>query len=247
MRVDGKVALVTGASRGIGRKIACELATRGAFVYVNYSASTEEADKTVSFLKEDGGEGRKIRFNVADAAEVDGSLKEILKEQGTIDILVNNAGIAKDNLLMRLKEKDINGVLDINMKGVITCTRMAIKTMIKNRTGRVVNISSVVGEMGNAGQSIYSATKAGIIGFTKSVAREVAPRGITANVVSPGFILTDMTESLPDSVKETYMRNIPLGRFGDASEVAMMVSFLCSDLSSYITGQVFRVNGGMYM
>lgn len=247
MKLDGKVALVTGASRGIGRAIALTLATAGAFVYVNYSASSDGADKTVSLIEEQGGKGKKVKFDVSRHGDVEESVKGILEASGEIDILVNNAGIARDTLLMRVKEEDLQAVFDINLKGVLNCTRAVIKSMIKNRSGRLVNISSVVGEMGNAGQSIYSASKAGIIGFTKSVARELAPRNVTANVVSPGFIMTDMTETLPENLREAYLKDIPLGRFGKPDDIGWMVLFLCSDYSSYITGQVFRVNGGMYM
>lgn len=247
MKIDGKVALVTGASRGIGRGIALTLASAGAIVYVNYSASSDGADETVSLIEENGGRGKKVKFDVSRLADVEESVNEILDSSGKIDILVNNAGIARDTLLMRLKEEDLQAVIEINLKGTLNCTRAVIKSMIKNRSGRLVNISSVVGEMGNAGQSVYSASKAGIIGFTKSVARELAPRGITANVVSPGFIVTDMTEALPESLRETYLKDIPLGRFGEPDDIAWMVLYLCSDYSSYITGQVFRVNGGMYM
>lgn len=247
MELEGKDALVTGASRGIGRAVAFQLATAGAFVYVNYSTSEAEADKTVALIEEQGGRAEKVKCDVASPDDVEGAIKKILDAKGKIDILVNNAGISRDTLLMRVKEEDYHAVFDINVKGVLLCTRAVIKSMIKNRSGRVVNISSVVGEMGNAGQSVYSASKAGIIGFTKSIAREVAPRGITVNVVSPGFIVTDMTDTLPDSLKEAYLKDIPLGRFGDPEDVARMVLFLCADHSSYITGQVFRVNGGMYM
>ncbi len=247
MILNDKIALVTGASRGIGRAIALSLAKAGAFVYVNYSASADEADKTVSLIEEQGGRGQKTGFNVATPADVEGAVQTILDEKGKIDILVNNAGIARDTLLMRVKEEDLDAVFAVNLKGIFHCTRAVIKSMIKNRQGKIVNISSVVGEMGNAGQSVYSATKAGIIGFTRSVARELAPRGITANVVSPGFIITEMTEGLPDSVREAYLKDIPLGRFGGPDDIASMVLFLCSDQSSYVTGQVFRVNGGMYM
>jgi 3-oxoacyl-[acyl-carrier protein] reductase len=247
VKLEGKDALVTGASRGIGRAVAFHLATAGAFVYVNYSTSEAEADKTVALIEEQGGRAEKVKCDVASPDDVEGAIKRILDAKGKIDILVNNAGISRDTLLMRVKEEDYHAVFDINVKGVLICTRAVIKSMIKNRSGRVVNISSVVGEMGNAGQSVYSASKAGIIGFTKSIAREVAPRGITVNVVSPGFIVTDMTDGLPDSQKEAYLKDIPLGRFGDPEDVARMVLFLCTDHSSYITGQVFRVNGGMYM
>lgn len=247
MKLDGKVALVTGASRGIGRSVAIELASHGALVYVNYSASDEKALETVKEIEKLGGKGKAVKFSVENFDLVDKSIKMIIASEGKIDILVNNAGIARDNLLMRMKEADFDRIINVNLKGVFNCTKSVVRGMIKQKQGRIINISSVVGEMGNAGQSVYSASKAGIIGFTKSCARELAPRGITANAVAPGFILTDMTEMLSEEVRESYLKDIPIGRFGEANDIAWIVSFLCSEKSSYITGQVFRVNGGMYM
>jgi 3-oxoacyl-[acyl-carrier protein] reductase len=247
MKFEGKVALVTGGSRGIGRDIAIKIASKGAFVNVIYSTRVEEAERTLELIRSLGGDGSVMKCNVADTKEVEETVKAILGERKRVDLLVNNAGIARDSLLMRLKEEDFDRVIGVNLKGVFNCTKSVVKSMIKNRSGRVVNITSVVGEMGNAGQSIYAASKAGIIGFTKSIAREVAQRGVTVNAVSPGFILTEMTETLPENVKGEYLNGIPLGRFGDPEDISNAVLYLCSDEAGYITGQVIGVNGGMYM
>jgi len=247
VKLEAKVALVTGGSRGIGRDIALRLASRGAYVCVNCSASVAEGEKTVEMIRHAGGDASLFSFDVSKLSQVEESVGKILEEKGKIDILVNNAGISRDNLLLRLKEDDFDRVIDVNLKGVFNCTKSVVKSMIKNRSGKIVNITSVVGEMGNAGQSIYSASKAGIIGFTKSVAREVAPRGITVNAVSPGFIITHMTESLPEKVREGYLKGIPLNRLGEVEDVSWAVLYLVSERASYVTGQILGVNGGMYM
>ncbi|RMG61419.1 MAG: 3-oxoacyl-[acyl-carrier-protein] reductase [Deltaproteobacteria bacterium] len=247
MKLEGKIALVTGGSRGIGRAVCRLLASEGAFVFVNYSSSEDAARETLEEVKGSGGDGEIVRFNVADEAEVRDAVEKIVKEKGRLDILVNNAGIAIDNLIVRLKGDDFDRVVSVNLKGVFNCSRAVARQMMKQKYGRIINVTSVVGEMGNAGQSVYSASKAGIIGFTKSLAKELASRGVTVNAVSPGFIETDMTASLPEKVREEYLASIPLGRFGEPEDVARAVLFLASDGASYITGEVIRVNGGLYM
>jgi len=246
MRFKDRVALVTGASRGIGRAVAIELGVEGAFVVVNYSRSESAAKEVLEHIENSGGRGQLRHFDVADFSRVQDEINGIGEELGALHILVNNAGITKDGLLLRMKEEDWDDVLSVDLKGVFNCTRAAAKIMTKQRYGRIVNITSVVGEMGNAGQANYSAAKAGIIGFTKATAKELASRGITVNAVSPGFIETDITGVLPQSVKEKYMEAIPLGRFGVPGDVAKAVAFLASDDASYITGEVIRVNGGLY-
>ncbi len=247
MKLKDRVALVTGASRGIGRAIAATLAREGAFVYVNYSSNREAAEETLQMIKESGGAGEVIGFNVSDPSEVKESIGRIISEKNRLDILVNNAGVARDNLIVRLKEEDFDEVIGVNLRGVFNCCRSVARQMMKQRWGRIVNVTSVVGEMGNPGQTVYAASKAGIVGFTKSLAKELASRGITVNAVAPGFIETDMTSSLPDSAKEEYLKAIPLGRFGRPEDVAGAVLFLCSEDGNYITGEVIRVNGGLYM
>jgi len=247
VKLKDRVALVTGASRGIGRAIAATLAREGAFVYVNYSSNREAAEETLQMIKESGGAGEVIGFNVSDPSEVKESIGRIISEKNRLDILVNNAGVARDNLIVRLKEEDFDEVIGVNLRGVFNCCRSVARQMMKQRWGRIVNVTSVVGEMGNPGQTVYAASKAGIVGFTKSLAKELASRGITVNAVAPGFIETDMTSSLPDSAKEEYLKAIPLGRFGRPEDVAGAVLFLCSEDGNYITGEVIRVNGGLYM
>jgi len=247
MRLAGKTALVTGASRGIGRAIALRFAAEGAFVVVNYAGNEAAAGETLAAIASAGGSAVLSRFDVGDAAQVDAAVKAIVAERGRIDILVNNAGVTRDNLLMRLTEDDFDAVVRTNLKGTFLVTKVVSRQMIRQRGGRIVNMSSVVGEMGNAGQSAYAATKAGILGFTKAMARELASRAITVNAIAPGFITTDMTESLPESARKEFAERIPLGRFGAPEEVAELALFLASDAAAYVTGQVVGINGGMYM
>ena len=247
MLLDGKVALVTGASRGIGRAIALRLAHEGAAVAINYAGNAKAAEEVKSLIEAAGGKAMIIQANVADAAAVEEMIQQVTETFGTIDILVNNAGITKDGLLMRMKEEDWDAVVNTNLKGIFHCTKAVTKLMMKKRAGRIVNMASVVGLIGNAGQANYAAAKAGVIGFSKSVARELASRGITVNMVAPGFINTDMTAVLPDKVKEAMVADIPLSKMGEPENVADAVLFLVSDQASYITGQVINVDGGMVM
>lgn len=241
------VALVTGAARGIGRAIALALARPGLTIYLNDLALGEEAAQTQRDVAAKGAAAKLIEFNVADFGQVQRGIDEIVKESGRLDLLVNNAGITRDNLILRMKEDEWDAVLAVNLKGAYNCIRAVSKTMIKQRFGRIINLSSVVGVMGNAGQANYVASKAGLIGLTKSVARELGSRNITVNAVAPGFIQTEMTESLPEKVKAEMMAQIPLGRFGTPLEVAQAVVFLASEAATYITGQVIHINGGMLM
>jgi 3-oxoacyl-[acyl-carrier protein] reductase len=245
--LHGQVALVTGASRGIGRAIAERLARAGALVAVNYLQRQDAAEETLASIRASGGQAELCRFDVANGAEVTAALQNIVERHGKIDILVNNAGLALDNLLLRLKEEEWDRVMQVNLKGVFLCTKAAARCMVRQRSGRIVNLTSVVAQTGNAGQAAYSAAKAGIIGFTKTMAKELASRSITVNAVAPGFIETDMTGSLPEQVKTGYLSLIPAGRWGTAAEVAEVVIFLASPLAGYITGQVINVNGGMYV
>jgi len=245
--LTGKVALVTGASRGIGKAIALRLAEAGADVVVNYAGSEAAAQETVAKIKELGRQAIMIRANVGNAEEVENMVKETLDHMGKLDILVNNAGITRDNLLMRMKEEEWDEVININLKGVFNCIKAVTRPMMKQRSGRIINITSVVGVLGNAGQANYVAAKAGVIGLTKTTARELASRGITVNAVAPGFIETDMTAVLPEDVKTSLLGQIPLGRLGAADEIAKAVRFLASDDASYMTGQTLHVDGGMYM
>jgi 3-oxoacyl-[acyl-carrier protein] reductase len=239
-----QVALVTGASRGIGKAIALSLASQGAKLIVNYARSSSAADAVVQEITEAGGEAIALQADVSKSDEVDTLIQNILDKFGTIDVLVNNAGITKDTLMLRMKLEDWQAVIDLNLTGVFLCTRAVSKIMLKRKKGRIINISSVSGLMGNIGQANYSAAKAGVIGLTKTLAKEFATRGITVNAVAPGFIATDMTNDLNNT--EDILKFIPLGRFGEAEEVAGMVRFLASDPSAaYITGQVFNVDGGM--
>ena len=247
MLLDGKTALVTGASRGIGRAIALCLAAEGARVAINYAGNVKAAEEVKASVEAAGGTAILCQADIADSAAVEAMIADVVKEFGAIDILVNNAGITRDTLLMRMKDEDFAKVLDTNLKGVFYCTKAVSKLMMKKRAGRIINMASVVGLVGNAGQTNYAAAKAGVIGFSKSAAKELASRGITVNVVAPGFIGTDMTAGLPESVKEKMLTDIPLGRMGEAEDVANAVLFLASDQASYITGQVVNVDGGMVM
>ncbi|HHY26679.1 MAG TPA: 3-oxoacyl-[acyl-carrier-protein] reductase [Desulfitobacterium dehalogenans] len=247
MLLDNSVVIVTGGSRGIGRAIALELARAGAKVVVNYAGHGEKAEETLRLIQELGGEGVAVQADVSKGEDVERLIQTTLKTYGKIDILVNNAGITRDTLLLRMKETDWDAVLDTNLKGVFLCTKAVSKSMMKQRSGVVINISSVVGISGNAGQANYSAAKAGIIGFTKSIARELGSRGIRVNAVAPGYISTDMTESLGEEVKDQVMTQIPLGRMGQPEDIAKTVVFLASPAASYITGQTLAVDGGMAM
>jgi 3-oxoacyl-[acyl-carrier protein] reductase len=247
MTLAGQIAVVTGASRGIGRAAAFSLAHAGAYIVVNYRGNQAAAEESLAAIVEAGGKGELSQFDIAVEDQVDEALKKVVDGHGKIDILVNNAGVTADNLLIRMKSADWDQVIGINLKGTVLCTKVVTRHMIGQRYGRIINVSSVVGQMGNIGQSLYAASKAGIIGFTKTVAREVATRGITVNAVAPGFIETDMTANLPEKLREDFLKKIPLGRFGTCAEVAEMIVFLAGAGSGYITGQVFNVNGGLYM
>lgn len=244
---EKKIALVTGASRGIGRSIAIELSKAGNYVVVNYSGSKEAAEETLSIINREGGHGEIYQCNVGDGSQVKEMIDAIVKQHGGIDIIVNNAGITKDNLLLKMTEEDFDQVMDINLKGAFHTSKSSIKYMMKQRSGRIINISSIVGIIGNAGQVNYSASKAALLGLTKSLAREVASRGITVNAIAPGFIETDMTKKLSEKVVDTMLSNIPLKQFGKPEDIAHMAVFLASEKAGYITGQVIEVNGGMNM
>ena len=245
--VQQKVALVTGGSRGIGRAVSLELASRGYVVGVNYRSSREEAEDVVRLIREGGGTAGAYGGDVSNPEDVKALYASVEKDLGLISILVNNAGITRDSLLMRMKDDMWDQVLQTNLTSLFYCIRQGVRAMAKQKWGRIVNMSSVVGVMGNPGQANYSAAKAGVIGLTKSVAREYASRGITVNAVAPGFILTDMTRSLEESAREEYLKNIPLGSLGTPEDVAKAVAFLVSEDARYITGQVLHVDGGMVM
>lgn len=247
MNFAGKTAVVTGGSRGIGRAVCLELAKGGANIVLCYAGSEAAAAETASQCEALGVKAISARCNVADAADVKAMMDTAVKTFGTIDILVNNAGITRDGLLMMMKEEDFDAVIDTNLKGAYLCMKAVCRTMMKQRRGRIVNISSVVGLRGNAGQVNYAASKAGVIGMTKSAAKELAGRGITVNAVAPGFIDTDMTAALPEAAKTALLGSIPAGRLGAAEEVAKAVAFLASDEAAYVTGQVLAVDGGMSM
>lgn len=247
MLLGGKVALVTGASRGIGRAIALRLAGEGAKVAINYAGNTTKAEAVKAEIEQNGGEAILVQADVADSSAVEAMVAKVTEAFGQIDILVNNAGITRDGLLMRMKEEDFDAVVNTNLKGVFHCTKTVSKLMMKKRSGRIINMASVVGIMGNAGQTNYAAAKAGVIGFSKSAAKELAARGITVNVVAPGFIDTDMTAAMTDKAKELTLTGIPMKKMGTPEDVANAVLFLASDGASYITGQTVNVDGGMVM
>ena len=247
MNLAGKVALVTGGSRGIGRAIALTLAEHGADVAINYAGNTAAAEEVAAAIEKLGRKALLVQGSVADTNGVADIVGRVVKELGRLDILVNNAGITRDGLLMRMKEADWDDGMNTNLKGVFNCSKAVLRTMMKQKGGRIVNMASVVGEMGNAGQANYASAKAGVIGFTKSLAKEVASRNITVNAVAPGFIATDMTSVLTDEQKAEMACTIPLGRAGEPQDVANAVLFLVSDEAAYITGQVLNVDGGMVM
>lgn len=245
--LTGKVALVTGAGRGIGRAIAVTLAKNGATVIVNYNGSKESAEAVVAEIEQGGGIAEAVQCNVADFASSEELVKKVLEKYKKVDILVNNAGVTRDNLIMRMSEEDYDAVLDTNLKGAFNMIRHLSRSMVRQRGGKIINISSVSGVLGNAGQSNYSASKAGLIGLTKSVARELASRGINVNAVAPGFIDTDMTRKMTEDAKKAMNSMIPLGKMGSAEDIADLVLFLAGEHSDYITGQVICVDGGMSM
>lgn len=243
--LKGKVALVTGAGRGIGREIALSLASAGAFVVVNYNGSQSAADEVVAKIESIGEKAIAYQCNVADYEKVQEMIQHIVKEYGKLDIVVNNSGITKDNLILKMSESDFDQVIDINLKGVFNTIKHVSRQMLKQKSGRIINISSVSGILGNAGQANYAASKAGVIGLTKTMAKELASRNITVNAVAPGYIETDMTHALTESQKEATIAQIPLKRVGTTKDIAETVAFLASDKASYITGQVISVDGGM--
>ena len=245
--LEGKIALVTGASRGIGRQIALTLGAQGAAVIVNYNGSAAKAEEVVEEIEKAGGKAEAIQCNVSDFESCKSMMEDIVSRYGRLDILVNNAGITRDNLIMKMSEEDFDAVIQTNLKGVFNCIKHISRQMIKQKAGRIINISSVSGVLGNAGQANYCAAKAGVIGLTKCMARELASRGITVNAVAPGFIRTDMTDVLKDNVKEAIIATIPMKTFGETEDVANTVAFLASDAARYITGQVISVDGGMAM
>ena len=246
-RFENKIVLVTGAGRGIGASIAKRFASEGAEVIVNYSGNDEAAQKTVDEITATGGQAQKYKCSVNDSESVKVMIDEIIKEFGRIDILVNNAGITKDGLMLRMTDEDFDRVIDVNLKGTFNCTKYVSRYMLKQKSGKIINISSVVGLSGNAGQVNYSASKAGIIGITKSAAKELSSRGITVNAVAPGYVDTDMTKVLSDTIRNEILKNIPLQRMGNVEDISNCVAFLASEDASYITGQVISVDGGMHI
>ncbi len=246
-KLEGKVAVVTGASRGIGRAIALKLADEGAKVVVNYSGSQAKAEEVVAMIQENGGEAIAVQASVSQTEEVTALMNTAIKTFGTLDILVNNAGITRDNLLMRMKEDEWDDVLNTNLKGVFLCTKAVTRQMMKQRAGRIINISSIVGVAGNAGQANYVAAKAGVIGLTKTTAKELASRNILVNAIAPGFIETEMTDQLPEDIKQGMLTEIPLAKLGQPEDIAKAVAFLASDEANYMTGQTLHIDGGMVM
>lgn len=247
MNLTGKAALVTGASRGIGREIALELARQGADVAVNFSGSEAKANEVVDEIKALGRDAFTVKCDVSNSEEVTAMVKETIDRFGKLDILVNNAGITRDNLLMRMKENEWDDVININLKGVFLCTKAVTRQMMKQREGRIINIASIVGVSGNPGQANYVAAKAGVIGLTKTTAKELAARNITVNAIAPGFITTDMTDKLTEEIKAEMLKQIPLARLGEPKDIAKVTAFLASDDSSYMTGQTLHIDGGMVM
>ena len=245
--LTGKVALVTGASRGIGRAIALKLSDEGAKIAINFAGNIAKAEEVKAEIESRGGEALLTQGNVNDLEVVNGIVKKIVETWGTVDILINNAGITRDNLLIKMSESDFNEVIATNLKGVFNCTKAVARMMMKQRSGRIVNLASVVGLTGNAGQANYAAAKAGIIGFTKSAAKELATRGVTVNAIAPGFINTDMTAKLSEKIREETLNQIPMAKFGTPEDVANLAAFLVSDKAAYITGQVINVDGGLAM
>ncbi|KPN93087.1 3-oxoacyl-[acyl-carrier-protein] reductase [Lysinibacillus sp. ZYM-1] len=246
-KLEGKVAVVTGASRGIGRAIALKLAEEGAKVVVNYSGSQAKAEEVVAKIQESGGEAIAVQASVSQTEEVTTLMDKAVKTFGSLDILVNNAGITRDNLLMRMKEDEWDDVLDTNLKGVFLCTKAVTRQMMKQRAGRIINISSIVGVAGNAGQANYVAAKAGVIGLTKTTAKELASRNILVNAIAPGFIETEMTDQLPEDIKQGMLTQIPLAKLGQPEDIAKAVAYLASDDANYMTGQTLHIDGGMVM
>ncbi|AVK83138.1 beta-ketoacyl-ACP reductase [Lysinibacillus sp. B2A1] len=246
-KLEGKVAVVTGASRGIGRAIALKLADEGAKVVVNYSGSQAKAEEVVTMIQENGGEAIAVQASVSQTEEVTALMDKAVKTFGSLDILVNNAGITRDNLLMRMKEDEWDDVLATNLKGVFLCTKAVTRQMMKQRAGRIINISSIVGVAGNAGQANYVAAKAGVIGLTKTTAKELASRNILVNAIAPGFIETEMTDQLSEELKQGMLTQIPLAKLGQPEDIAKAVAFLASDDANYMTGQTLHIDGGMVM
>ena len=245
--LEGKVALITGAAKGIGRAIALAMAAEKATVVINYNGSKERAEQVLEEVKALGADGCVYQCNVADTADTDAMIKEIIKTYGHLDILVNNAGITRDNLIMKMSEEDFDAVINANLEGCFNTIKAVSRQMLRQRSGRIINITSVSGILGNAGQANYCAAKAGVIGITKSVAREMASRGITVNAIAPGFIRTEMTDVLKDDIKKALMEQIPMKNFGEVEDIANTVAFLASEDARYITGQVISVDGGMAM
>lgn len=246
-KLVGKTAVVTGASRGIGRAIALQLASEGANVVVNFSGSEQKAQQVVSEIEQLGAKAIAVQANVSDSDSVQNLMTAAVEQFGSIDVLVNNAGITRDNLIMRMKEDEWDEVINTNLKGVFLCTKAVTRQMMKQRSGRIINISSIVGVMGNAGQANYVAAKAGVIGLTKTTARELASRNILVNAIAPGFITTEMTDELPEDIKSSMLNQIPLAKLGQPEDIAKAVVFLASDDASYMTGQTLHIDGGMYM